>query len=125
MRITVTGSLGNVSRALVTQLVKGGHNVNVISSDKNKVDVIKQLGVTPLIGSLLDTVFVEDSFKNVDAVFTMAPPNFMADDYYEFSKTVQENYINAIIKNGIKKSDKSILIHFYRSVFPEVNPIIS
>jgi 3-hydroxyisobutyrate dehydrogenase-like beta-hydroxyacid dehydrogenase len=47
MKITVTGSLGNISKPLATQLVKAGHQVTVVSSSPDKAEAIKALGAMP------------------------------------------------------------------------------
>jgi uncharacterized protein YbjT (DUF2867 family) len=101
MKITVTGSLGNISRSLTKKLVAQGHDVKVISSDANKAEAIRALQATPLIGSLEDYEFVQQSFQGSDAVYLMIPPNFSAPDYKAFTITVGKNYARAIQEAGI------------------------
>lgn len=102
MKITVTGSLGNISRPLVEKLTANGHEVKVISSNAEKADDIKKLGAVPLIGSLADAAFVSRSFKGADAVYTMVPPDFSVPSYYDFSDQLHENYAQAIAQNNIQ-----------------------
>ena len=101
MKITVTGSLGNISRSLTKKLVAQGHQVNVISSNANKAEDIRELQATPLIGSLDNYEFVKQSFQGSDAVYLMIPPNFSAPDYKAFTITVGKNYARAIQETGI------------------------
>jgi nucleoside-diphosphate-sugar epimerase len=101
MKITVTGSLGNISRSLTQKLVAQGHQVNVISSNANKAEDIRKLQAIPLIGSLEDYEFVKQSFQGSDAVYLMIPPNFSAPDYKAFTITVGKNYARAIQEAGI------------------------
>lgn len=101
-KITVTGSLGNISRGLVEKLVANGHEVKVISSNRERIKDIEKLNAIPLIGSLQDTEFVSRSFNNADAVYTMAPPDFSVSDYYAFADTVHRNYAQAIQQNGVR-----------------------
>jgi len=101
MKITVTGSLGNISRSLTQKLVAQGHQVSVISSNASKAEDIKKLQATPLIGSLEDYEFVKRSFQDSDAVYLMIPPNFSAPDYKAFTITVGKNYARAIQETGI------------------------
>lgn len=101
MKITVTGSLGNISRSLTQKLVAQEHEVSVISSNANKADDIRKLHATPLIGSLEDYEFVNRSFTGSDAVYLMIPPNFTAPDYKAFTITVGKNYARAIQETGI------------------------
>jgi uncharacterized protein YbjT (DUF2867 family) len=102
MKITITGSLGNISRALTEKLVARGHNVRVISSNAGKANDIRQLQATPLIGSVEDYDFVKKAFEGSDAVYCMIPPNFSTPDYKGFTITVGKNYAKAIEENGIK-----------------------
>lgn len=102
MKITLTGSLGNISRPLTQQLVAQGHEVSVISSNAAKAGDIKKLGATPLIGSVEDYEFVKRSFQGSDAVYLMIPPNFSVPDYKSFTITVGKNYAKAIQETGIQ-----------------------
>lgn len=102
MKITVTGSLGNISRSLTEKLVAQGREVNVISSSTDRANDIKQLQATPLIGSVEDFDFVKQSFQGSDAVYLMIPPNFSTTDYKAFTINVGKNYAKAIQETGIQ-----------------------
>jgi uncharacterized protein YbjT (DUF2867 family) len=102
MKVTVTGSLGNISRILIEKLVANGHIVKVISSNAEKAKEIEKLRAIPLIGSLEDAEFISQSFKDADAVYTMVPPDFSVSDYYAFSDKLHQNYVHAIELNQIK-----------------------
>ena len=78
MNITITGSLGNVGRPLAQQLVAAGHQVTVISHNKDKKKAIEALGATPAIGSIQDASFLTNAFTGADAVFVMTPPASVA-----------------------------------------------
>lgn len=101
MNITLTGSLGNISKNLVQQLVANGHIVNVISSKPEKAAEIAQLQACPLIGSVEDSAFVTAAFAGSDAVYTMVPPDFSVADYTGFSNRIHNNYVAAIQENSI------------------------
>ena len=101
MKITVTGSLGNISGLLTKKLAAQGHDVRVISSNANKATNIQELQATPLIGSLEDYEFVKQSFQDSDAVYLMIPPNFSAPDYKAFTIAVGKNYARAIQEAGV------------------------
>ena len=102
MKITVTGSLGNISRPLVKKLVATGHQVGVISSTPNRATDIETLGAIPLIGSVDDYAFITAAFRRSDAVYLMIPPNFNVPDYRQFTTSVGRNYCEAIRENGIQ-----------------------
>lgn len=102
MKVTVTGSLGNISRILIEKLVSGGHEVKVITSNTDRSKEIEQLKAFPLVGSVEDAEFVKKAFAGSDAVYLMIPPNFGATDLKQYIKTVGEQYANALKETGVK-----------------------
>ncbi|NIG53917.1 NAD(P)H-binding protein [Chitinophaga sp. Cy-1792] len=98
MKATITGSLGNISRVLVQQLIAAGHEVNVITSNAERADAIAQLRATPLIGKVDDIDFINNAFQGVDAVYTMVPPNYGT---REQIISVGEIYAAAIENNNV------------------------
>jgi uncharacterized protein YbjT (DUF2867 family) len=103
MKIIVTGSLGNISKPLVKQLIEAGHQVTVISSDKNKIEAVEALGATAAIGSLADTEFLTAVLSGADAVYAMVPPNFGAANLRQYMNETGKSYAEAIWKSGVKK----------------------
>lgn len=103
MKITVTGSLGNISKPLVKKLIAAGHEVKVISSKAESKGQIEALGAEALIGSVEDQAFLADAFQGADMVYTMVPPNLGASEYRKYIAGVGENYARAIKAAGVKK----------------------
>jgi len=103
MKITITGSLGNISKPLTEILVKTGHDVTVISSNADRADEIKTLGASPAIGQVTDVPFLTEAFKGTDAVYTMVPPNFGAKEWKNYIAGIGQNYAEAITASGVKK----------------------
>lgn len=103
MKITVTGSLGNISKPLTQKLVKAGHEVTVISSNADKAAEIEALGAKAAIGLLSDIDFVTKAFTGADVVYTMVPPNFAAEDYRKYVGEAAKVYAAAIKAAGVKR----------------------
>jgi uncharacterized protein YbjT (DUF2867 family) len=107
MKIVVTGSLGNISKPLVIELIKQGHQVTVVSSSAARKSEIEQLGALAAIGEIEDSVFLIKTFVGQDAVYCMIPPfDFFGDknlDYQKQALDISTNYVQAIEKSGIKK----------------------
>ncbi|MBO9592549.1 MAG: NmrA family NAD(P)-binding protein [Niabella sp.] len=101
MKVTVTGSLGNISRLLIEKLVAAKHEVRVVSSDAAKAEAIRQLGGYPLIGSVEDYGFIKKAFEGSEAVYLMIPPNFRASNLKQYIKTVGKQYARAIAETGV------------------------
>ncbi|QQT24516.1 NmrA family NAD(P)-binding protein [Sphingobacterium spiritivorum] len=75
MKITITGSLGNIGRFLTERLLQSGHHVTVVSHSEGRKQEIEELGAVAAIGSINDVSFLRNAFKDADAVFAMTPPN--------------------------------------------------
>jgi len=103
MKITITGSLGNISRPLAIQLVQAGHRVTVISSQENKRSAIEALGAAAAIGSVQDEAFLTSAFRGADAVYTMIPPNLQATEFRKYASGIAEQYAAAIRKSGVRR----------------------
>jgi uncharacterized protein YbjT (DUF2867 family) len=103
MKITVTGSLGHISKPLTETLVKAGHQVTVVSSNADRAEEIKALGATPAIGSVDDTDFLTRAFKGADAVYAMVPPNFGAKEWKNWIAGIGQKYADAFKAAGVTK----------------------
>jgi len=103
MKITITGSLGNISKPLAKQLISAGHQLTIISSNAEKVAAIEALGATAAIGLVTDVDFLTKAFTGADAVYTMVPPNFGASNYREYVGSIGKNYAEAVAKAGVSR----------------------
>ncbi|WP_299223660.1 NAD(P)H-binding protein [uncultured Aquimarina sp.] len=106
MKFVLTGSLGNISKPLVEELIEKGHTVTLISSNPERVKAIEEIRAIPAIGTMEDVDFLTESFTGADAVYCMIPPGDYFDqdfDQIEFYKQVGNNYAEAILKSNVKK----------------------
>ncbi|MHA4896815.1 NAD(P)H-binding protein [Pedobacter sp. PWIIR3] len=103
MNITITGSLGNISKPLAEKLINAGHEITIISSDEDKRSAIEELGATAAIGSVEDVAFLTEAFSGKDAIYTMVPPNYGATDVRGFISGVGKKYAEAIKSSGVKQ----------------------
>lgn len=106
MKITITGSLGNISKPLAQELVQKGHQVTIITSDAEKQKTIEALGAKSAIGSVEDVAFLTQTFSGSDAVYCMIPranyfdPNL---DLDAFTDKIGNSYAEAIQQSGVKR----------------------
>jgi len=103
MKITLTGSLGNITKPLAEQLMAAGHYVTIISSNADRKSAIEALGATAAIGSVEDVEFLTAAFSGKDAIYTMVPPNYGAPDVRAFIGSVGKKYAEAIQASGVKQ----------------------
>jgi len=103
MKITVTGSLGNISKPLAKQLIRAGHQLTIISSNAEKASAIEALGATAAIGVVTDVEFLTRAFTGADVVYTMVPPYFGANNFREYVRSIGKNYAEAIEKASVPR----------------------
>jgi len=105
MKITITGSLGHISKPLTQELVQKGYTVTVISSNPEKQKDIEAIGAISAIGSLEDVDFITSSFAGADVVYCMVPPGNYFDhslDLLGYYRKLGNNYAKAIKQTGVK-----------------------
>jgi uncharacterized protein YbjT (DUF2867 family) len=100
MKITISGSLGNVGKPLTKHLVAADHQVTVISSNKERKAAIEALGATAAIGSVRDEDFLTNALKGADAVFAMTPPAMGPNNILANTINAGKAYASAIKKAG-------------------------
>lgn len=103
MKITLTGSLGNISKPLAKTLLNAGHQVTIISSDAGKIPAIEALGAKAAIGSITDVAFLTAAYTDADVVYTMVPPSLQANNFRAHVGGIGKNYAEAIKQAGIKR----------------------
>ncbi|CAM3793635.1 NAD(P)H-binding protein [Mucilaginibacter galii] len=108
MKIVVTGSLGNISKPLATELIEKGHQVTVVSSTQERKAAIEALGATAAIGTMEDTDFLTQTFTGADVLYVMETlaGNAFFDhnvDVIEATTQIGRNYKEAIERSGVKK----------------------
>ncbi len=101
-KYVISGSVGNISRPVIAGLVKAGNQVSVITSSNDRVKEIEGFGAKALVGSLRDAAFLQNAFKDADAVYTMIPPIWQTDNWRASQLEVAKNYELALRANNIK-----------------------
>ena len=106
MKITVTGSLGHISKPLTEELLQRSHTVTVVSSSSERVKDIEVLGAKAAVGSLEDADFLTATFNGADAVYCMIPPNNYFDQSLDLSayyRRIAGNYAQAVQDSGVRR----------------------
>lgn len=103
MKITIAGSLGNISKPLAQSLISAGHRITVISSQEARRADIEVLGAKAAIGSVNDVNFLTAAFSGADAVYTMTPPNLGGQNIKANMAVAGEAFAEAIRRNGVKR----------------------
>lgn len=103
MKITISGSLGNIGKHLAQILINQGHDLTVISSNADKTTAIEKIGAKAAIGSINDVPFLTSAFTGADAVFVMTPPNMGGKNIIQHTVDAGKAFTAAIQATGIKK----------------------
>lgn len=103
MKITTTGSLGNVAKPLVKKLIAAGHDVTVITTREDRKPEIEALGARAAVGSISDVAFLIEGFRAADAVYTMMPPAMGATNMIRNIEDAGRAYAEAIKATGVSR----------------------
>jgi uncharacterized protein YbjT (DUF2867 family) len=103
MKITTTGSLGNVAQPLVKQLIEAGHDVTVITTKQDKASEIEALGAKAAVGSISDAAFLTSAFSGADAVYIMMPPSIGTSNFIQNIADAGQACADAIQAAGINR----------------------
>ncbi|PKB18775.1 NAD(P)H-binding protein [Flavobacterium sp. 5] len=106
MKIIITGSLGPISKPLAVKLIAEGHQITIVSSNKNKQKEIETLGAKAAIGSIEDIGFLTETFTGADVAYLMQPTvNFFdpSVDLLRHYEKICKKYVQAILNSGLKK----------------------
>ncbi|QJD97334.1 NAD(P)H-binding protein [Mucilaginibacter robiniae] len=103
MKITTTGSLGNVAKPLVKTLIAAGHEVTVISTKDDRTNEIEALGAKAATGSISDEAFLAKAFNGADAVYVMLPPSMGPGNMIQNIADAGQAYANAIKAAGVSR----------------------
>jgi uncharacterized protein YbjT (DUF2867 family) len=102
MKYVLTGSIGHITKPLVTKLLEKGHQVTIITSNADRTKEIESLGASAAVGSVEDVNFLKKTFAGADAVYLMIPPKWTVTNWIEYQHQVANNYVEAVKSNGIK-----------------------
>ncbi|AXB58359.1 NmrA family NAD(P)-binding protein [Flavobacterium fluviale] len=109
MNIVMTGSLGNIGKPLVIELVQKGHSVTVISSKAERQIEIETLGAKAAIGKMQDADFLTHTFKEADVVYLMEAWEGIGSifdkdvDFVAAFKRIGSNYKQAVLRSGVTR----------------------
>jgi uncharacterized protein YbjT (DUF2867 family) len=106
MKITITGSLGNIGSPLTKDLVSKGHSVTVISSNPEKKKDIEVSSAKAAIGSMENADFLTSAFGGANAVYVMEPPVSFFDhnlNIHSYYSGLAHNFVKAILGSGVQR----------------------
>lgn len=101
--IAVTGATGQIGKVLVASLLKKGLGVRAIGRDPQKLAALKSLGATPVSAESTDAASLTTAFRGADAVFSLVPPSYGAEDFGVYQDEAGRAIAEAIRASDVKK----------------------
>ena len=94
--ITILGATGNNGSKIADILIKRGEPVRLVARSANRLELLSGNRAVALAGDANNTEFLLKVFKDVDAVFTLIPPNPNAADFMQYADKIGESIALAL-----------------------------
>jgi uncharacterized protein YbjT (DUF2867 family) len=99
----ILGASGQVGSAIVDHLLAKKLTVKAVIHNPEKASEIKAKGAEVAVADAMDLNSLIEAFKDGDTLFAITPETFKNEDVLGETKTMLENYKQAIKASGIKK----------------------
>ena len=96
MKIFITGATGYIGGSIAKTLVDEGHDIHGLVRNPDKIDKLREIGISPVLGTLEDSALLIQHAKICDAVINAASSDH---------RSSLEAFIDALTGTG------KILIH--------------
>jgi uncharacterized protein YbjT (DUF2867 family) len=100
-KYTILGASGHIGSVISHKLIEEGHQVRLVARSKDRLTGLMNKGGIPFPIFFLDPAALTQSLEEVDAAFTMIPPDYTGPDYREFQNKVGEAITSALQKTKI------------------------
>jgi uncharacterized protein YbjT (DUF2867 family) len=94
--ITILGATGNVGGKIADLLIKKGEPVRLVARSADRLQQLAGNRAVVFAGDANNTEFLLKVFKDVDAVFTLIPPNPNAADFMKYADKIGESIALAL-----------------------------
>jgi len=101
--IAILGATGHVGGKIADILIKKGENVRLIARSADKLRPFVGKKAQAFAGDANDTEFLVKAFKDVDAIFTLIPPNLKAEKLIDYQNKIGESIARAVEIAGVKQ----------------------
>ncbi len=93
---TILGATGNVGKKIVETLVAKGENVRMVARSTDRLRPLVGKNAEAFVGDILDTEFLTRAFTGADAVFTLIPSNYRAENFLSYADSAGESITHAL-----------------------------
>lgn len=99
----VMGATGQIGHVLVEELLKFGHTVRALGRDMKKLKILETKGAKVYPVVFEDARALSEAFQGTDAVFSLLPPSYGADDFGAYQDKVGEAIVAALTKTKVSR----------------------
>ncbi len=100
--IAILGATGNVGGRIAALLAEKGETVRLIARTGDRLKSMVGKKVSAYAGDAGNSEFLARAFADVDAVFTMVPPNHAAPDFLAYADGMGESIVKALRTARVK-----------------------
>lgn len=98
----ITGATGNTGSRITEILLEAGKSVRAVGRSAERLQPLLEKGAEAAVGDLEDEDFLAGAFQGATAVYALIPPNFGAEDFRAYQKSVSKAITQAIRRAGVK-----------------------
>jgi uncharacterized protein YbjT (DUF2867 family) len=100
--LTIMGATGNIGSKMADRLLAKDQRVKVIGRSAERLQPFVDRGATAAVGDAGDPAFLSKTFSGSNAVFTMIPPDYTAQDFRQYQNEIGRGIATAIEKSGVR-----------------------
>ncbi len=90
------GATGNIGSVVAQDLIQRGHEVRALGRNKRKLEAMEAFGAKPYPVDLDQPASLAKAFKGANAVFSLIPPFYEAEDFGAAQDRAGESIVKAI-----------------------------
>ena len=99
----ILGATGQIGSMLVDNLIKRGQSVRAVVRNGSKAEGLRSKGIEISIADYFDVEALKKAFQGGSSAFLLTPENPESQDFISETKTIINNYREAILASGITK----------------------
>lgn len=99
----ILGATGQIGSMLVDNLIKRGQSVRAVVRNGSKAEGLRSKGIEVSIADYFDVEALKKAFQGGSSAFLLTPENPESQDFIGETKTILNNYREAILASGITK----------------------
>ena len=99
----ILGATGQIGSMLVDNLIKRGQSVRAVVRNGSKAEGLRSKGIEVSIADYFDVEALKKAFQGGSSAFLLTPENPESQDFISETKTILNNYREAILASGITK----------------------